>query len=77
MKIMIMAFTKFMELSITSVDQSPVEMGKMAAKVFLEQIANSSNVKIEKKVVLVPELIVRKSSLKTTTPYTNLTKVSS
>ena len=58
-------FTKFMELSITSVDQSPVEMGKMAAKVFLEQVGNSNNIKIEKKVVLVPELIIRKSSLKT------------
>src|SRR5690606_26993040 len=30
-------FTKFMELSITSVDQSTLEMGKMAAKVFLKQ----------------------------------------
>ncbi|HKK12888.1 MAG TPA: substrate-binding domain-containing protein, partial [Flavobacteriaceae bacterium] len=69
-------FTKFMELSITTVDQSPVEMGKMAAKVFLEQVNNSNNVKIEKKVVLVPELIVRKSSLKNATSKGNLKKVS-
>jgi LacI family transcriptional regulator len=55
-------FTKFMELSISSVDQSPMEMGKMAAKVFLEQINNNDNQKIEKKVVLVPELLPRKSS---------------
>jgi LacI family transcriptional regulator len=55
-------FTKFMELSISSVDQSPMEMGKMAAKVFLEQINNNDNLKIEKKVVLVPELLTRKSS---------------
>ena len=41
-------FTKFMELSITSVDQSPIEMGKIAAKVFLEQV-NNQKVKIEKK----------------------------
>ena len=61
-------FTKFMELSISTIDQSPLEMGKMAAKVFLEQVNNSNNIKIEKKVVLVPELIVRKSSLKTTAP---------
>ncbi|WP_378187345.1 LacI family DNA-binding transcriptional regulator [Aquimarina sp. W85] len=54
-------FTKFMELSITSVDQSPLEMGKMAAKVFLEQV-NNNGVKIEKKVVLEPELLIRKSS---------------
>ena len=58
-------FTKFMELPISSVDQSPVEMGKMAAKVFLEQTTSSTNVKMEKKVVLEPELIVRQSSLKT------------
>lgn len=55
-------FTQFMELSISSVDQSPLEMGKMAAKVFLEQINNTDNVKIEKKVVLNPELHIRKSS---------------
>ena len=57
-------FTKFMELSISSVDQSPLEMGKMAAKVFLEQVTNPGKVKIEKKVVLTPQLLVRKSSLK-------------
>jgi DNA-binding LacI/PurR family transcriptional regulator len=55
-------FTRFMELSISSVDQSPLEMGKMAAKVFLEQINNTDNIKIEKKVVLTPELHIRKSS---------------
>lgn len=54
-------FTKFMELSISSIDQSPVEMGKTAAKVFLEQVKDS-NVKIEKKVVLSPKLKIRKSS---------------
>ncbi len=57
-------FTKFMELSITSVDQSPMSMGKMSAKVFLEQVNDSQNVKIEKKVVLEPELHIRKSSSK-------------
>ncbi|MCX2678400.1 LacI family DNA-binding transcriptional regulator [Galbibacter sp. EGI 63066] len=56
-------FTKFMELSITSVDQSPLDMGKMAAKVFLEQV-KEANVKIEKKVVLTPTLKIRKSSSK-------------
>lgn len=55
-------FTAFMELSISSVDQSPLEMGKMAAKVFLEQINNTDKVKIEKNVVLIPELKIRKSS---------------
>lgn len=69
-------FTKFMELTISTVDQSPLEMGKMAARVFLEQVNKTNNFKIEKKVVLVPELIIRKSSLKTTESNKNL-KVSS
>ncbi|MDR6969406.1 LacI family transcriptional regulator [Flavobacterium arsenatis] len=58
-------FTKFMELSISTVDQFPLEMGKITAKVFLEQVNNSEKVKIEKKVVLEPELIIRKSTKKT------------
>ena len=53
-----------MELAITSVDQSPLEMGKMTAKVFIEQINKKEIVKIEKKVVLNPKLIIRESSLK-------------
>lgn len=57
-------FTKFMELSISTVDQSPLEMGKMAAKVFLEQINHTENFKMEKKIVLNPILHIRKSSLK-------------
>lgn len=57
-------FTKFMELSMTSVDQSPIEMGRIAAQVFLEEVSNNTKVKSEKHVVLTPELIVRKSSLK-------------
>ena len=57
-------FTKFMELSISTIDQFPLEMGRMTAKVFLEQVNNTEKVKIEKKVVLEPELIIRKSSNK-------------
>lgn len=56
-------FTKFMELSISSIDQSPLQMGKMAAKVFLEQSSNL-DIKIEKKVILNPEIHIRKSSLR-------------
>ncbi len=55
-------FTNFMELPMSTVDQAPLEMGKMAAKVFLENINNNGNVKIEKKVVLTAELNIRKSS---------------
>lgn len=57
-------FTKFMELSISTINQFPLEMGKMTAKVFLEQVNNTAKEKIEKKVVLEPELIIRKSSKK-------------
>lgn len=60
-------FTRFMELSITSVDQSPMEMGKIAAQVFLEEV-DGNNMKIEKKVVLQPQLIIRKSSSKIEIP---------
>jgi LacI family transcriptional regulator len=57
-------FTQFMEPSISSVDQSPVEMGRMAAKVFLEQMASEHAVKIHKEVILPANLIIRKSSSK-------------
>lgn len=57
-------FTQFMELSISSVDQAPHEMGKMAAKVFLDQLTGVGKVKIEQKVELTPQLIIRKSSSK-------------
>ena len=57
-------FTKFMELSISTIDQFPLEMGRMTAKVFLEQVNSTDKVKIEKKVVLEPELIIRKSTKK-------------
>lgn len=57
-------FTKFMELSITSVDQSPIEMGRIAAQIFLEEVNNHINIKSEKHVVLSPQLVVRKSSFK-------------
>ncbi|MEN3323253.1 LacI family DNA-binding transcriptional regulator [Mariniflexile soesokkakense] len=57
-------FTRFMELSISSVDQSPIEMGRISAQVFLEEANNSKKIKSEKQVVLSPELIIRDSSLK-------------
>ncbi|HSP82754.1 MAG TPA: LacI family DNA-binding transcriptional regulator [Gillisia sp.] len=55
-------FTKYMELPITSVDQTPQIMGKIAAEVFLEQIEGKQTLTIEKKVVLTPELCIRASS---------------
>ncbi|SFC46458.1 transcriptional regulator, LacI family [Zunongwangia mangrovi] len=55
-------FTKYMELPITSVDQTPLEMGKIAAQVFLEQIEGSQTLTVEKEVILAPKLFVRNSS---------------
>lgn len=55
-------FTKYMEMPITSVDQTPQVMGKIAAEVFLEQIEGKQTLTIEKKVVLTPELCIRASS---------------
>jgi LacI family transcriptional regulator len=55
-------FTDFMELPMSTVDQVPTEMGRMAAKVFLEHIDNTGNAKIEKKVVLTSKLNIRQSS---------------
>lgn len=55
-------FTKYMEQPISSVDQTPQTMGKIAAQVFLEQINGNQKVSIEKKVVLTPELVVRATS---------------
>lgn len=57
-------FTRFMELTISTIDQFPLDMGKNVAKVFLEQSQGSEKVKVETKVVIEPELIIRKSSLK-------------
>jgi LacI family transcriptional regulator len=58
------SFTQYLEPSISSVDQSPVEMGKMAAKVFLEQMVSGESGKPPKNVVLPAKLIIRKSSTK-------------
>ena len=58
-------FTRHLENPLTTVGQSPVLMGKIAAQVFLEQVNNnSSSVQVEKKVVLKPELYERSTSLK-------------
>ena len=55
-------FTQYMELPITSIDQTPVLMGKIAAQVFLEQVEEKQHISVEKKVVLTPELYIRNSS---------------
>ncbi|MCX2838242.1 LacI family DNA-binding transcriptional regulator [Salinimicrobium sp. MT39] len=55
-------FTQYMELPMSSIDQTPLRMGQIAAQVFLEQVDSDQELSIEKKVVLSPELMVRKSS---------------
>ncbi|MCB0651425.1 MAG: LacI family DNA-binding transcriptional regulator [Saprospiraceae bacterium] len=55
-------FTKFMELSMTSVDQFPTEMGRCAARVFLEQVKLEEPVEQQQKVILEPKLFIRKST---------------
>ncbi|MBU4537498.1 MAG: LacI family transcriptional regulator [Weeksellaceae bacterium] len=56
-------FTDFLELSITTVDQFPLEMGKTAARVYLTQGGNGEeDGNIQRKVVLEPKLILRKST---------------
>ncbi|PRP68056.1 LacI family DNA-binding transcriptional regulator [Nonlabens agnitus] len=55
-------FTRFMDLSISSVDQSPIEMGRLTAQAFLEEVSIKKKLKVQKKIVLQPELIIRKSS---------------
>ena len=58
-------FTSHLEHPLSTVGQTPVLMGKMAAQVFLEQInAGKDSDPIEKSVVLKPELFTRSTSLK-------------
>ncbi|WP_027377883.1 LacI family DNA-binding transcriptional regulator [Kaistella palustris] len=57
-------FTDFQELSMSTIDQFPEQMGRLTAKVFLEQIESPGMVQIDKKVVMKPELIIRNSTIK-------------
>lgn len=59
-------FAPFTDPSITSVDQLSFSMGKIAAKIFFDQI-QSKSISTPRKTVLMPELIIRQSSLKGTT----------
>lgn len=53
-------FTQYLDPTMTSVDQKSKQMGKTAAKVFLEQLEEKEAA--YHKVLLSPELIVRQSS---------------
>jgi LacI family transcriptional regulator len=58
-------FTMFCDPPLTSVDQHCKQMGHTASEMFLEEVRGTDKVKfIPKKVVLMPELIIRASSLR-------------
>lgn len=57
-------FTSFVEPALTTVDQHSEEMGTMAAKLLLEEIQTTDQKFSPRKTVLLPELIVRASSLR-------------
>ncbi len=58
-------FTSFVEPALTSVDQVSEEMGRFAAKVFLEEVSAENF--IPRKTVITPQLVVRSSSLRPVT----------
>jgi len=58
-------FTMFCDPPLTTIDQHCKKMGNIASEIFLEEIKQSGTDKfIPKKIVLMPELIIRQSSLR-------------
>lgn len=60
-------FTSFTDPPLTSVDQLSITMGNVTAEVFFEQILEDKKKFVPQKIVLKPELVIRKSSLKNNT----------
>lgn len=60
-------FTSFCDPPMSAVDQQSMQIGNVAAEIFLEQISVGRERFVPKRIVLTPELIVRKSSLKRAT----------
>lgn len=58
------SFTSFVEPSLSTVDQHSQKMGQYAANIFLGNMTNSKKAHTGTKTMLKPELIVRRSSLK-------------
>jgi LacI family transcriptional regulator len=54
----------FFDPPLTSVDQHAFDIGKQAATLLLQQIENKDSVFVPRTIVLEPELVVRKSSLR-------------
>lgn len=63
-------FTMFCDPPITSIDQHCNQMGHIASEMFLEEINGTPRTGgfVAKKVVLMPELIIRQSSMKKRSP---------
>jgi LacI family transcriptional regulator len=57
-------FTSFCDPPMSTVDQQSMQIGNAAAEIFLEQISVGRQRFVPKRIVLTPELIVRRSSLK-------------
>lgn len=57
-------FTSFVEPALTTVEQHSRKMGEFAAQLFLDQMQGKDVSITRRKTVLVPELIIRASSLK-------------
>lgn len=57
------SFTDYIEPALTTVQQHPIEMGKIAAQLFLEQMDAENGHFTAKNITLNADLIVRKSSL--------------
>ena len=58
-------FTMFCDPPLTSIDQHCKQMGNIASEMFLEEVGDDRNVKfVPRRVVLMPELIIRQSSMR-------------
>lgn len=57
-------FTSIMEPGLTSVEQKGQQIGSRVASLFLEEIHQSAEERSFQKIIIEPELIIRKSSLK-------------
>ena len=56
------SFGSFLEPSMTSIEQNPVEMGRKSAELLIEQMENIKKDSIPRTVTLKPSLVIRESS---------------
>jgi LacI family transcriptional regulator len=57
-------FTSFTDPPLTTVDQLSLTMGNITAELFFEQFKNRDKKLVAQRTVLMPEIIIRQSSLK-------------